>query len=819
MKRGYFICYSSVDADLARQAVTVVEAAGHKAWFAPREIPAGAPWPAHITKAIQDNDILLLLGTAAAFDSKQVEREVVQADKRGRAILPVIVDGASSDSIDFLLGATHAIKTTRASFGADLRQHFGLPLEQARYRFWNREVVELPDGRTVTYRRWGDGIGLPVLLVHGLGLSADDWDADAQVAAMSERSATFIAPDLPQHTPWDVDLTTSLPDVAPMLGAMMSALGTEEYAVVGHSLGGAVALHLTARDQRVIWCVAGGVGLGVWEAEPRRDLSRVLRTGQPRNSSDEGLLEFLRSRHSNLQRLATLCEGVLTPTDDLTRLAGRITLMVTTDDREQADALTDTASLPAAQPLPGDHVSSWLSGNFLEAALERHLPRATPILGARLESSPKMLVLSGLPGAGKTTIAAQAATTHGMELLSRDLVRHELASAPTYSLQESELVGAEIDRRTGLGIEQRNSLAIEGTGVQPEVRATLRAKVVEANRNGFVTAAVWLDGAPRTVRERLRARAQTERLPVDMSKADVGIYDVMRSRARPGWVGVRCDVTDVPAATVSDWVGAVLERTIPAVDSPAYFLAQAVLAEAAALSARSGTLPWSEWVGELLANIKADAASGILGCWGDSTLIDENVGRPVIAESVLQQLLGAAGLEGSLERANAGVAHTAAYLFAPERTPFGHKRDRWLDGQLQRTLGAERGRILPIPRMGTLLSNVTEALDAHLGGEARDWVDTNAMQASLLVEQDPGSGVRTRTWLLRRRNLSGGAVVYTVELPGEKPRYITVFPVDDRFETRLDEAAQETGPLRGRFNAVLPTTSSETACRRWTRVT
>lgn len=815
VSQEYFICYSSVDVDLAHQAVAAVEAAGHRAWFAPREIPAGEPWPAHITRAIRDSDVLLLLGTSAAFDSRQVEREVAQADKRGCAILPVIVDDARSDWIEYYLGDTHELRTTRASFGMDLRRHFGLSSEQARYRFWNREVATLPNGHTFTFRRWGDGVGLPVLLLHGLGLNADDWDADAQVAAMAGRAATFIAPDLPQHCPWDDTVTTTLPDVAPLLGGLMSELGIERYAVIGHSLGGAIALHLTARDQRVVWCVAGGVGMTVWDAEARRRLSELLRRGQPDHATDEALLAFLRSRNADLHRLATLCTGSLPPPGDLARLATRVTLMVTPDDREQADALTTSAALPAALHLPGDHVSSWLSGDFLAAALDRTLPRASLVAKASHETALWMLVLSGLPGTGKTAIAAEIAPAFGMEVLSRDLVRHELVPSPTYSLQESELVAAELDRRARVAVEERRSLVIEGTGVQRDVRDALRARLQEARTNGFVTAALWLDAPPGTARERLASRALAARIPEDKSQADEGIYDVMRSRARPGWLGVRCDVTDATVDTVAGWVGAVLDGTVPAVDAPAYFLSQAVLAEAAGLAARSLSLPVNEWTRELLTHLKGDAASGVLRRWGDSTLIDDNVGQPLIAEVVLQQLLAVAGIEGGLERANAGVAHTYAYLFSPERTPFGHKRDRWLDGRLARILGVGRGRLQPVPRGGTLLSNLTAVLDAHLLGEASGWVDTAGVQARCLEEEDPDSGVCTRTFLLQRPRVGGGAAIYSVEVPGEGFRYITAFPVGDGFDARLDEAAREVGPLRGRFNAVLPPTSKVAARRLW----
>lgn len=596
---------------------------------------------------------------------------------------------------------------------------------------------------------------------------------------------------------------------------MMSALGFERYGVVGHSLGGAIALHLAARDQRVLWCVAGGVGTEVWDAGPRQELAEMLRTGHARTESDEGLLDFLISRRHDLVRLATLCEGELSPTPDLARLASRVTVVATPDDRAQADALTQRASLAPALSLPGDHVSSWLSGEFLRLALDQHLPRSTS--GSRSPGGPrpKMLLISGLPGSGKTTVASFVAERHGMELISRTAVRHDLASRPVYSLEEAKEVTVEIDRRANIAVEQGDSLVIEGTGLQPDVRDRLRTYATRARTAGFIAAAVWLEGERAIVRERLEARPLTKRLEGDMSEADVGIYDVMRSRARPGWLGNRCDVTDASAETVANWICDVLSGSVADLDAPAYFLSQAALAEAGAIASRSSTLPRSSWISEVLSHIRADAEHAVFDRWADSTLIDENVARPVINERILQHLLSTAGLQGRLERTNAGLAHAYAYLFAHEPTPYGHKRDRWLDGRLQRILGVERGRLAPVPRVGTLLSNVTAALDAHLLGDKVEWVDTSTAGYSCLDELDQETGTATKTWVIQREGHLGGAAIQVLELPGASPRYLTVFPVDAAFSPKLLVESQALGPLRGRFNAVLPPTSNEPAQRAW----
>ena len=107
------------------------------------------------------------------------------------------------------------------------------------------------DGRRTRYRMLGSGS--PVLLLHGIGRSLEDW---------SEVEADFAV----GHTVYALDLAgygeseavvgrTKLPALAHAALAFLDAVGvapTEPVAVVGNSLGGAVALQLAAlAPQRV----------------------------------------------------------------------------------------------------------------------------------------------------------------------------------------------------------------------------------------------------------------------------------------------------------------------------------------------------------------------------------------------------------------------------------------------------------------------------------------------------------------------------------------------------------------------------------------
>jgi pimeloyl-ACP methyl ester carboxylesterase len=95
---------------------------------------------------------------------------------------------------------------------------------------------------TVAYER--RGTGEPVVLLHGLGSNRQAWDAVMPLLTV-ERDVITVdlpgfgeSPDLPDGQPRD--LTT----VVAEMGAVFSALGLERPHVVGHSLGGLIALRL-----------------------------------------------------------------------------------------------------------------------------------------------------------------------------------------------------------------------------------------------------------------------------------------------------------------------------------------------------------------------------------------------------------------------------------------------------------------------------------------------------------------------------------------------------------------------------------------------
>jgi pimeloyl-ACP methyl ester carboxylesterase len=115
-------------------------------------------------------------------------------------------------------------------------------------------------GRSVSYLEAGEG---PVLLlIHGIAGSCENW---REVVEPLARRHTVIAPDFPGHGASEVGAGDySIGALAAGLRDLLLALGHERATVVGHSLGGGVAMQLAYQFpemlERLVLVSSGGLG-------------------------------------------------------------------------------------------------------------------------------------------------------------------------------------------------------------------------------------------------------------------------------------------------------------------------------------------------------------------------------------------------------------------------------------------------------------------------------------------------------------------------------------------------------------------------------
>ncbi len=117
-------------------------------------------------------------------------------------------------------------------------------------------VALVVDGRHIQVAVWGHSDAPAVILLHGLRDHGRSWD---RVAAALATGYRVIAPDLRGHgdSDWAGPDGYALAAFVADVHDIARAFGLVRYALVGHSLGGAIALRLAAADANRVWAMAG----------------------------------------------------------------------------------------------------------------------------------------------------------------------------------------------------------------------------------------------------------------------------------------------------------------------------------------------------------------------------------------------------------------------------------------------------------------------------------------------------------------------------------------------------------------------------------
>jgi pimeloyl-ACP methyl ester carboxylesterase len=127
----------------------------------------------------------------------------------------------------------------------------------------------------------GRSVGPPVVLVHGLGGAAGNW---SEVAPLLARRHRVLVPDLPGHG--RSSRLAAVPNLSVFADRVALVAEREELlpaVVVGHSLGGVVALRLALlrRDQTIALVLAAPAGISSANRRARLSL-RLLGILRPR---------------------------------------------------------------------------------------------------------------------------------------------------------------------------------------------------------------------------------------------------------------------------------------------------------------------------------------------------------------------------------------------------------------------------------------------------------------------------------------------------------------------------------------------------------
>lgn len=108
------------------------------------------------------------------------------------------------------------------------------------------ETIDIGGGRKIRYLKLGTADGPPVVFIHGYGGDLNNWLFNQE--AVAEKRVTY-AIDLPGHGGSSKDVGAG--DLAAMTSALsdwMSAMKMDKAHLVGHSMGGAVALQMATKE-------------------------------------------------------------------------------------------------------------------------------------------------------------------------------------------------------------------------------------------------------------------------------------------------------------------------------------------------------------------------------------------------------------------------------------------------------------------------------------------------------------------------------------------------------------------------------------------
>src|SRR6201993_2717457 len=118
--RDIFLSYSSKDETVVGLALEKLEAAGHRCWFAPRDIPPGEFYAGQIIQALRESRFVLLFFSVHSNASEQVVREINFAVSHRLPMLVVRLDQtALSNHFEYLIRINQWLDVTQLSSDAE----------------------------------------------------------------------------------------------------------------------------------------------------------------------------------------------------------------------------------------------------------------------------------------------------------------------------------------------------------------------------------------------------------------------------------------------------------------------------------------------------------------------------------------------------------------------------------------------------------------------------------------------------------------------------------------------------------------------------
>jgi predicted kinase len=118
-------------------------------------------------------------------------------------------------------------------------------------------------------------------------------------------------------------------------------------------------------------------------------------------------------------------------------------------------------------------------------------------------AKPLVLVLVGLPGAGKTFFARQFAEMFSAPLVSHNRLQYELFATPQYTPQEQDIITRLADNLITELLKTKRSFIVDGGSASRQERLALEQR---AKKAGYDMLIIWVQTDPGTAKLRAQRR-------------------------------------------------------------------------------------------------------------------------------------------------------------------------------------------------------------------------------------------------------------------------------------------------------------------------
>lgn len=135
----------------------------------------------------------------------------------------------------------------------------------------------------------------------------------------------------------------------------------------------------------------------------------------------------------------------------------------------------------------------------------------------------KLILVTGLPGSGKTTFARALADRLGARHYNTDIIRHELGMLGQYDLEDKKRIYDQLLASTADSLRSGKVVIVDATFYRDELRQPF---LELAAGEGVPVKWIYLEAKEKVIRERM----QTERA---YSEADFDVYLKIRNQYEP----------------------------------------------------------------------------------------------------------------------------------------------------------------------------------------------------------------------------------------------------------------------------------------------